>query len=139
MFERGESELAADLLTSEEEDTFGSRMKMGGTTIPEYWTGHRSQCHPMFGAVSQYLFEYILGIRQEADSVCYEKVIIQPECLDVISRAEGHITTASGLIQVKYDEEKIWVQIPEKTTGVLLLDGKEYALSSGEETVLERR
>ena len=139
LFERGESELAADLLTSEEEDTFGSRMKMGGTTIPEYWTGHRSQCHPMFGAVSQYLFEYILGIRQEADSVCYEKVIIQPECLDVISRAEGYITTASGLIQVKYDEEKIWVQIPEKTTGVLLLDGKEYALSSGEETVLERR
>ena len=93
----------------------------------------------MFGAVSQYLFEYILGIRQEADSACYEKVIVQPECMDVISRAEGHITTASGLIHVKYDEKKIWVQIPEKTTGVLILDGMEYALSSGEETVLERR
>ena len=65
LFERGESELAISLLTSKEEDTFYSRMKKGGTTIPEYWTGHRSQCHPMFGAVSQYLFEYVLGIRQK--------------------------------------------------------------------------
>ena len=53
LFERGESELAISLLTSKEEDTFYSRMKKGGTTIPEYWTGHRSQCHPLFGAVSQ--------------------------------------------------------------------------------------
>lgn len=138
LFEKGESLLAAELLTSEEEDTFGSRMKKGGTTIPEYWTGHRSQCHPMFGAVSQYLFEYILGIRQKEGSVCYENVIIQPECMDVISWSEGHITTASGEIYVKYDEEQIRVQIPEKTTGVLILEGKEYPLSSGKENVWKR-
>ena len=139
LFEKGESELAAGLLTSEEEDTFGSRMKMGGTTIPEYWTGHRSQCHPMFGAVSQYLFEYILGIRQTEDSVRYEKVVIQPQCMDVISQAQGHITTASGEIYVKYDEEKIWVQIPKKTTGVLILGGKEYVLSPGKKAIWERK
>ena len=139
LFEKGESNLGTELLASEEPDTFGSRMKMGGTTIPEYWTGHRSQCHPMFGAVSRYLFEYILGIRQTDTSVCYKNIIIKPECMDMITHAEGYITTESGKIHVKYDEEKIQVQIPEKTTGVLFLNGKEYALSPGEEIVLERK
>lgn len=136
LFERGESDLAAALLTSTETDTFGSRMKMGGTTIPEYWTGHRSQCHPMFGAVSRYLYEYILGIRQTAASVRYEAIVIEPMCMDRIREAEGYITTVSGKIAVKYDTEKICVEVPEKTKAVLILNGVEQELVSGNNTVL---
>lgn len=136
LFEKGESDLAISLLTSEKQDTFYSRMKMGGTTIPEYWTGHRSQCHPMFGAVSRYLFEYILGIRQRENSIRYEKVVIEPCCMDTVREAEGHITTASGVISVKYDETGITVFIPEKTEATLILNGKEYSLNSGEQSVI---
>lgn len=132
LFERGESELAISLLTSKEEDTFYSRMKKGGTTIPEYWTGHRSQCHPMFGAVSQYLFEYVLGIRQKESSVCYEDIVIAPECMDTIEAAEGSIMTKNGRISVKYDKTRLEVQVPEKTKALVRLNGKEKAKGDGE-------
>lgn len=136
LFERDENDLAIALLTSEKPDTFYSRMMLGATTIPEYWTGHRSQCHPMFGAVSRYLFEYILGIRQKADSVRYEKVVIEPKCMTTITEAKGYITTASGVISVNYDKERIRISVPEKTEAVLLLDGKEYLLKSGTEITM---
>lgn len=138
LFERGESDLAVSLLASTEPDTFGSRMKQGGTTIPEYWTGHRSQCHPMFGAVSRYLYEYILGIRQTEDSVCYENIVIEPVCMDRIQAAEGYITTISGKISVQYDREKICVEVPEKTKAVLILHGSEKALVSGKNVVMKK-
>ena len=138
LFERDENDLAVSLLTSEKQDTFYSRMMMGGTTIPEYWTGHRSQCHPMFGAVSRYLFEYILGIRQKEDSVRYEKVVIRPKCMRTVTEAKGHITTASGVVSVNYNKERIRVSVPEKTEAVLILDGREYPLKSGTETTVLR-
>ena len=138
LFERDRADMAISLLTSEEQDTFYSRMKMGGTTIPEYWTGHRSQCHPMFGAVSRFLFEYILGIRQQKDSVCYEHVVIEPKCMDYITEAEGHMTTASGVISVKYNENQICVSVAEKVNAVLILNGKEYILEPGCEKCFEK-
>ena len=138
LFERGESELAVSLLTSKEDDTFYSRMKMGGTTIPEYWTGHRSQCHPMFGAVSQYLFAYVLGIRQKKHSICYEDLVIAPECMDSIGEAEGSIMTKNGRISVKYNKTEITVRIPEKTKALLLMNGQEQVLEAGKETVVKR-
>lgn len=138
LFERNESDLAVELLTSKKEDTFYSRMMMGGTTIPEYWSGHRSQCHPMFGAVSRYLFEYILGIRQSEHSTRYEKVVIEPKAMDAVLEAEGYITTASGVISVKYDKDRLCVLIPEKTEAVLILNEKKYDLAPGRETVIEK-
>lgn len=136
LFEREESDLAVELLTSEKQDTFYSRMMMGGTTIPEYWTGHRSQCHPMFGAVSRYLFEYILGIRQKENSVRYENVVIEPKCMKTIKKAEGHITTVSGIISVKYDENRIIVTVPKDTKAVLIMNGNKYPIESGTQSVL---
>lgn len=138
LFERDRADMAIALLTSEEQDTFYSRMKMGGTTIPEYWTGHRSQCHPMFGAVSRYLFEYILGIRQQEGSVRYEKVVIEPKCMEFITEAEGHMTTASGVISVKYDEKQIYVSVPEKVEATLRWNGEEIMLKSGMEIVIKK-
>lgn len=138
LFERDRADMAIALLTSEEQDTFYSRMKMGGTTIPEYWTGHRSQCHPMFGAVSRYLFEYILGIRQQEGSVRYEKVMIEPKCMEYITEAEGHMTTASGVISVKYNEKQICVSVPEKVEAALRWNGENIMLKSGMEIVIKK-
>ena len=82
----------------------------------------------MFGAVCRCLFEYVLGIRQTEDSVCFEKVVIEPVCMEQIKSAKGHITTASGVIAVEYDEKYIRVQVPETVNAVLRVDGEEYTL-----------
>ena len=54
----------------------------------------------MFGVVTRYLIEYILGIRQTEDSVAYSDVIINPVMHNFIHEAEGKITTVYGVISV---------------------------------------
>ncbi len=134
LFERGEADLAVGLLTSKEDATFYAQMEKGATTISEYWTGFRSQCHPMFGAVSRYLFEYILGIRQKDSSVGFEQVVIAPKCMDLVSKAKGYVTTASGKIGVTYDEKTIQVSVPAGVSAVLVLSDRTEVLKSGETT-----
>ncbi len=136
LFEKGRADLACMLLTSEEEISYYNQIKNGATTILEYWNGVRSQCHPMFGAVTRYLFEYILGIRQAKDSVAYESVIISPECMKEIPFAKGKITTIKGEISVEYDEREIKITVPEKINAVLKLNGKETKLYSGKNVFL---
>ncbi|MBR3588220.1 MAG: family 78 glycoside hydrolase catalytic domain [Clostridia bacterium] len=136
LFEKGRADIACMLLTSEEEISYYNQIKNGATTILEYWNGVRSQCHPMFGAVTRYLFEYILGIRQTKDSVAYESVIISPECMKEIPFAKGKITTIKGEISVEYDEREIKITVPEKINAVLKLNGNETELYSGKNVFL---
>ncbi len=138
LFERGEAELAVQLLTSQQEATFHTQMVNDATTIWEIWSGDRSRCHPMFGAVTRYLFEYILGIRQKEDSVRFEDVLIAPCCLDKIPEAKGHITTEFGVISVSYDRESITVEIPKGIKATLILQGEETPLPAGVSTHIRR-
>ena len=57
----------------------------------------------MFGAVVTYLYEYILGIKQEKDSVGFERITISPAYVDGLAAASGHITTERGVIAVSYE------------------------------------
>ncbi len=134
LFQRGHADIAVALLTSQKENSFYRHKKMGLTTIPEYWTGHRSQCHPMFGAVSRYLYEYILGIRQAEGSTGYKRVEIAPLCMEYIPEAKGHIATQNGRIAVAYDAKQITVEIPPETQAVLKLNGQEIPLCAGKNT-----
>lgn len=128
LFERGQEDLAIVLLTSEKDASFHRQMRRGATTIPEYWTGYRSQCHPMFGAVARYLFDYILGIRQREGTGGFEKVLIEPKCMHLIPSARGHITTEKGVISVEYDDESVQVSVPRGVEALLRVDGREYPL-----------
>lgn len=80
--------------------------RQGATTLWEYFTGLRSHNHPMFGAVTRFLFQYILGIRQQEDSAGYEKIIIAPCNLPDLHYAKGHVTTKRGRVQVEFCREE---------------------------------
>ena len=102
---------------------------------PKVWVfSSTDNCHYNYN--SRYLFEYVLGIQQKENSVRYEKVVIEPCCMDTVREAEGHITTVSGVISVKYDETGITVFIPKKTEASLIMDGKEYSLISGKQSAI---
>lgn len=131
LFEHGQEELAIALLTSQEDSTFYAQMKNGHTSLLEYWDGMRSQCHPMFGAVTKYLFEYILGIRQAEKSVGYQKVMIEPKCMNLVRSANGHMTTPFGIVSVEYDNEKIEVTIPEGVKATLVMNDDLRDLHTG--------
>ena len=137
LFERGYPNVALSILTASEPHGFGKWMSDGRTSLLEYWGGKRSHNHPMFGAVTALLFEYILGIRQEKNSAGYEKIIISPSCTKTVKFAKGHIDTVKGRISVEYkssdERTKYKISIPDGASAKLILPSKEeIPLSSGE-------
>lgn len=104
LFETGEAQLAFDLLTNDKDVSFAYMAKNGATTLWENWSGRDSRNHPMFGAVTKYIFMYLLGIRQPDGSAGYEKAVISPRFVDGMNKAKGHITTERGIISVEYEK-----------------------------------
>ncbi|MBR5561649.1 MAG: family 78 glycoside hydrolase catalytic domain [Clostridia bacterium] len=105
LFEVGENQLAFDLLSNDKEVSFGHMKKKGATTIWENWNGQDSRNHPMFGAVTKYIFMYLLGIRQAKGSVAYKDIVISPCFVEGMNEAKGHITTENGIIRVEYKKD----------------------------------
>ncbi len=135
LFDRGEAQLAFDLLSGYGEVSFGNQMRQGATTLWEYWDGKASHSHPMFGAVVRYLFRDLLGITQRPGTTGFGDVIIAPKLVRGLTRASGHITGKQGEIGLVYAIEGgqvcFRVNLPENTPGVFLWDGEETALAAG--------
>ncbi len=93
------------MLTSRGEVSFDYMARNGATTIWENWNGESSKNHPMFGAVTKYLFTRLLGIRQPDDSAGFEKVVVSPCLVDGLNYVKGHITTQNGEIGVEIRKE----------------------------------
>jgi len=142
LFEQGESALAFQLLTSENDASFADWMKFGATTLWEYWNGgyQRSLSHPMFGAVTKELFHYVLGIRQENESCGWKKAVIAPTLIHELPYAHGHIETPLGKVCVSYqaweDQLKMEIDIPAGMDAVLSLQGKIIPLNAGFQKII---
>ena len=101
----------------------------GATTLWEQWHGEGSHSHPMFGGSVRQLFSGILGIRQEHDSVAYERVIINPALPDKMNFASGGITTVKGKISVVLQRKKYGIE------ATVTIPKNVKASFSGKETV----
>ena len=138
LFEHGDGDVAFSLLTNKSEVSFARLKELNATTLYEYWpeTGHRSRSlnHPMFGAVTAYLFEYILGIRQTEDSCAYRDVVISP-CL-IPERASGSQKVPAGEIKVCWEKKSgvydIRVTIPEGINAAFAYKETKQKLNAGE-------
>lgn len=138
LFEKGDAGLAVDLLTNNGRQGFEHWRRNGATTFHEYWDSDRSRshCHPMFGAVVAYLFEYLLGIKQEKNTAGYKSLIIAPQAVARFGRMSGSMSTPNGRVAVAYSKTsggvEFCISIPENTSAVFSFDSKEYALRAGE-------
>ncbi|MBQ6932689.1 MAG: family 78 glycoside hydrolase catalytic domain [Clostridia bacterium] len=120
LFESGNAQLAFDLMASRKLPSFGYMMEHGATTLWEDWLPERSLNHPMFGALTRYLFTYLLGISQSPDSAGFEKITIKPCLVNGLNKVSGHITTNVGKISVSYEKTEnsveFTVTVPENKT-----------------------
>ena len=142
LFERGDGQLAADLMMSTDPISFDGMRKAGATTIWENWphaTWDRSHNHPMFGAVAAYLFDYILGIREEADKAGYSDILIAPVLIEGLDTVSGKRTVPAGEITVSYEKKAGYmdftVTIPEHLNAVFCFGDKEIILDAGENRI----
>ncbi|MGN1451257.1 MAG: alpha-L-rhamnosidase C-terminal domain-containing protein, partial [Eubacteriales bacterium] len=139
LFEHGDGRTALGLLLSGHPTSFDGMRRAGATTLWEYWPGSlrdRSHNHPMFGAVSAYLYDYLLGIRAKDGSAAYREVEIAPVLADGLDRVCGWRMLPGGKISVSMekDSEKVSfaVTIPPTQSAVFSFGGKNYPLSPGE-------
>lgn len=128
LFDLGRGDVAFKLLTASEPHGFGRWRDIGATTIHEYWGQiSRSYNHPMFGAVTACLYEYILGIRHDGDDAGYKRVVISPASIPGLSSAEGYITTPNGRLGVSYTtdgtKKTYTFVIPADTQARIVIDG----------------
>ena len=75
--------------------------KHGATTLWENWDGCDSRCHPMFGAVIEYFFSHILGIRRYEDKAGFAEITVSPAHIPELKNVSGTMRTPEGEITVK--------------------------------------
>ncbi|MBR3803586.1 MAG: family 78 glycoside hydrolase catalytic domain [Clostridia bacterium] len=135
LFESGNAQLAFDLMTARKSPSFGYMMDQGATTLWEDWLPERSLNHPMFGALTRYLFTYLLGISQSKDSAGFDKITIKPQLVNGMNKAGGYITTVKGRIAVAYEKTgnsvNFTVDLPENTAAEFICGEYKSTLSSG--------
>lgn len=138
LFEHGDGELAADILMSDGEQGFEHWRKGGATTFHEYWDSNRSRSHnhQMFGSVTAYIFEYLVGIKQKENTAGYKSLVIEPTAVSRFGRLSGSMTVVNGVVSVSYIKQNGKIEfnivIPENTEAVFRFNGGEYELKNGE-------
>ena len=137
LFERGDAELAVDVMTNNGDQGYEHWRRNGATTFHEYWDSNRSRSHshPMFGAPVAYFFEYLLGIKQTPDSAGYEKLAIRPLATSRFGRMAGSIKTPHGTVAVSYEKQNgritFTVEIPAGVEATFAYGDGVYPVESG--------
>lgn len=143
LFERGDGNLAVKLLLSDSVHSFAELRRRGATTLWEYWPESlvdRSHNHPMFGAVTACLYDFLLGIRNKEGSLGYREVEVAPVFVDEIHRLEGHRTLPGGKLSVAYEKKEdavyVTVTVPAGQKAVFLHGDQRVTLAEGENNLV---
>ena len=136
LFERGCADTAFHLLTAKGYPSFDHWRECGATTLWENWAGRDcSHAHQMFGGVTRYLFQYLLGIRQEETG----HYLVSPCLVEGLRHVRGHITTPDGVIAVSIDRAggnpRVQVRADAGVDVRVVLEGKEYPILSRCQTI----
>ena len=137
LFSNGRGDLAYRLLTSDKKYSFENIRRQGATTLWEYWTGERSHSHPMFGAVTAYLFEYLLGIRNQKGSYAMAAPVIAPVYPGCDARFSGSLTAPCGKFSadIKYEGKKAMFKLSSPVDFEFIFKNDRRALQAGEHSI----
>lgn len=132
LFQHGFAQTAYHLLTTSGPSSFEAIRRKGATTLWESFVDpEMSQNHPMFGAVTYYLFSNLLGIKY-----CGKKEIkIIPDIVEGLDYAEGRIMSVYGPVEVKYVKKEKTIEFlihcSEKICAELQYGGETVQVESG--------
>ncbi|WP_195420787.1 family 78 glycoside hydrolase catalytic domain [Faecalicatena contorta] len=122
----GRSDIANMLLMRDQCPSWLYEVKMGATTMWEYWNGYAedgtpgdcSMNHFAFGCVGEYLYRTILGI--QAENPGFKRMKIKPDVTCGLSYAKGYFESIWGKVEVHWKKKEggytLDVAIPPNTT-----------------------
>lgn len=105
----------------------------GATTIPESWNGFEtcssSFNHYSYGAVCDFLFKYIAGIRPVEEDPGYKKIMICPLPGGSLTQARAAYDSIHGMIVSGWEKTASGfhyeVEIPANTCAIIRIQGNE--------------
>ncbi len=105
---------------------WGFMVEKGATTIWESWKesdNTYSNCHPMFGTVSEWYYRWLAGIRPLADYPGFKRFTLAPEFPQGLNHVEAAYQTPFGAIMVSWKKDKsddieLMVTVPAGTTAL---------------------
>lgn len=113
----------------------------GATTMPENWNGldlfQDSFNHYSFGAVCQFLFEYVAGIRPCFEKPGFRKFQLKPVMGGTLTHVSAYYESVFGMILSSWEKKNsayiYRCTVPKGTEAVLILpDGKRDRLCEGD-------
>ncbi|TVY07865.1 Bacterial alpha-L-rhamnosidase [Paenibacillus cremeus] len=114
----GKYELLYDLISSEDEQSWGNMVREGATTCFEAWGKEQkwntSLCHPWASAPVPLLIEEIIGLKPSKPG--WTEVRLQPQLPKQFHRFELTIQVATGPIHVRCEDGKISLSVPPQVT-----------------------
>ncbi|MGV3618868.1 MAG: family 78 glycoside hydrolase catalytic domain [Fimbriimonas sp.] len=127
--------------------SYGGILAKGLTTLPETWdaitVGSNSLNHCMLGHAMEWFYGWVLGIRQEAGSVGWDRLLIAPEP-GALTTAKGKTKTRHGVVAVEWrrtgHDFRLTVEVPKGSratvalpvqAGSLTVDGKATPAKKG--------
>lgn len=137
--EGGMSDTAYDLMLNTDLYTFLYSVAHGATTIWESWdiwtqengydTSNISQNHYSYGAASEWLYEYLLGIQKDEETPGFQHFILQPEANSALTDADGSYNSYYGEIKsgwsIQNGETNYRFTVPANTSATLYLPAEQ--------------
>ncbi|WP_316814765.1 glycoside hydrolase family 78 protein [Pedobacter nyackensis] len=132
----GHDDVAYQLLMQETYPSWLYPVKMGATTIWERWDGIKpngsfqtpemnSYNHYAYGAIGDWMYRNVAGIKSDPDAPGYKKINIQPKPGGGLNNARGELNTPYGWVISSWTIEngifKLDVQIPVNTSATVTL------------------
>ncbi len=142
----GENELAYSLLVRDEFPSWCYPITQGATTMWERWNGYKpdgtfatpamnSFNHYAYGAVGDWMYEKMCGIRQQEGSAGFTELVFAPIVSDRFTYAEASIDTANGKVASRWEKTDkgclYTFTVPAGARAVAVLEGKTFALNIG--------
>ncbi|GAA1835021.1 family 78 glycoside hydrolase catalytic domain [Agromyces salentinus] len=139
----GRADVAYELLQQRTAPSWRYMLDRGATTVWEDWEGidehgeaHESLNHYSKGAAMRFLHTHTLGLRQQEDSIGWERVVIAPVPGGGITWARGTHESPQGTLAVDWRIEgermHLSAEIPSGTTAVVRMpDGTERRIGAG--------
>lgn len=150
--DNGYGKTAYDLVLREEYPSWLFSVKMGATTIWEHWdsvredgsmwsTSMNSFNHYAYGCVGDWLYGTAAGINADEKNPGYANIIFRPLTDERLDYVRASLETRKGLVKSEWKRENGKVTytfvVPEESTAVAYIGGKEIKLTSGVNEITE--
>ena len=146
----GETKLAYDLLLRKEFPSWCYPITQGATTMWERWNGYKpdgtfatagmnSFNHYAYGAVGDWMYERMAGIRQAEGSCGFRELLFAPETDDRFTYVSASVDTVRGTVVSRWEREgdriRYTFTVPENATAEARINGEKYELCQGKNEI----